>query len=189
MNPYIHPQSLVESENIGIGTRVWAFAHVLEGAIVGESCNIGDHAFVEGGAIIGDNVTIKNHVCVWDGVSISDDVFVGPAVTFTNDKFPRSPRMDDAQERYSKRENWLVETHVHRGASIGANATIIAGVELGPYCMIAAGSVVTTNAPAHALMMGAPARVVGYVCRCGQHMEKGQTNCERCATESAAVIS
>jgi UDP-2-acetamido-3-amino-2,3-dideoxy-glucuronate N-acetyltransferase len=163
-----HPTSIVESKNIGSGTRVWAFAHVLPGACIGSNVNIGDHAFVEGGAVIGDNVTLKNAVCVWAGVTIEDDVFVGPNVTFTNDRHPRSPRMAAAHARYASPSNWLVPTRVGRGCSIGAAATICPGVVLGPYCMIAAGAVVTRDVAPFSLVAGVPAKPVAEVCTCGQ---------------------
>jgi UDP-2-acetamido-3-amino-2,3-dideoxy-glucuronate N-acetyltransferase len=177
-----HPAALVESDDIGAGTRVWAFAHVMRGARVGARCNIGDHAFVETDAIIGDNVTLKNNVCVWAGVTLEDDVFVGPNATFTNDRHPRSPRMPQAAARYESTERWLLPTIVERGASIGANATIVPGVRLGRYCMIAAGSVVTADVRPFAVVMGAPARAVGNVCRCGQKLlsDYRTTSCDAC---------
>jgi acetyltransferase-like isoleucine patch superfamily enzyme len=182
MNPTFHPASLVESDDIGSGTRVWAFAHVMHGARVGAQCNIGDHAFIEAGAIVGNNVTLKNNVCVWAGVTIEDDVFVGPNATFTNDRHPRSPRMPQVAERYAATERWLLPTVIERGVSIGANATIVPGVRLGRYAMIAAGSIVTSDVPPFALMVGAPARVVGHVCRCGQKLlgEYQTTTCDAC---------
>jgi UDP-2-acetamido-3-amino-2,3-dideoxy-glucuronate N-acetyltransferase len=179
---YFHPGSLVESETVGVGTRVWAFAHIMRGARVGKNCNIGDHAFVESGAIVGDNVTLKNNVCVWAGVTLEDDVFVGPNATFTNDRYPRSPRMPQATSRYESTARWLALTLVERGVSIGANVTIVPGLRLGRYCMIAAGSVVTANVPPFALMVGAPARVAGDVCRCGQKLfgNYRTTTCDAC---------
>ena len=102
-----HPAALVETDDIGAGTRVWAFAHVMRGARVGSNCNVGDHAFVEAGAVVGNNVTLKNNVCVWAGVTLEDDVFVGPNATFTNDRYPRSPRMPEAAARYETPERWL----------------------------------------------------------------------------------
>jgi acetyltransferase-like isoleucine patch superfamily enzyme len=165
-----HPAALVESDAIGDGTRIWAFAHVMPGARVGSNCNLGDHVFVESGVSIGDNATIKNNVCLWAGVTLEDDVFVGPNVTFTNDRFPRSPRMAQARGRYVHVDQWLRATVVERGASIGANATVLPGVRLGRYCMVAAGALVTGDVPPFALVRGAPARRVGDVCRCGQKL-------------------
>ena len=113
-----HPAALVESDDIGTGTRVWAFAHVMRGARIGSNCNIGDHAFVEAGGVVGDNVTIENNVCVWAGVSLEEGVFVGPNATFTNDRYPRSPRMQEAAARYETPERWLARTIVERGAQL-----------------------------------------------------------------------
>lgn len=180
--PYIHPLALVETDAIGPGTRVWAFAHVMAGARIGRDCNIGDHAFVESGAGIGDNVTIKNNVCVWMGVTLEDGVFVGPNVAFTNDRFPRSARMPEARDRYASTAEWLEATVVERGASIGANATILPGLRIGRYSMVAAGAVVTADVEPFALVVGAPARLAGYVCRCG-HKLAGcyrESTCSHC---------
>lgn len=183
----IHHTALVESEEIGQATNVWAYAHVMRGARIGCNVNVGDHAFVERGAKIGNNVTLKNRVCVWEGITIEDDVFVGPCVTFTNDKYPRSPRMSKVQQRYSARENWLERTLVRRGCSIGAAATIAPGIELGMFSMVAAGAVVTKSVPAFALVCGTPARYVADVCSCGQKLSGGyQTaTCEHCGETPA----
>ncbi len=153
MGVFIHPNSLCESATIGDGTRVWAFAHVLPQAIIGRDCNICDHVFVENDVVIGDRVTIKCGVQLWDGVRLEDDVFIGPNVTFTNDKFPRSRCYLDRP----------LQTLVRRGASIGANSTILPNVEIGERAMVGAGSVVTRNIPPMATVMGNPARIVGYV--------------------------
>ena len=165
---YIHPTALVESDLVGPGTRIWAFAHVLSGARIGANCNIGDHAFLETGAVIGNNVTLKNHVCVWEAVTIGDDVFVGPYVSLTNDSHPRSPRMPAVKARYEDKDRWLVPTRIENGSTIGANATILAGVTLGRYCMVGAASVVTRDVKPFSLVVGNPARQIGYVCRCGR---------------------
>jgi acetyltransferase-like isoleucine patch superfamily enzyme len=176
---FVHETALVESSEIGAHTRIWAFAHVLAGARIGSNCNIGDHAFIESGAVVGNNVTLKNQVCVWDGVTLEDDVFVGPAVVFTNDLRPRSPRMPAVEERYASKSNWLVPTVVERGATIGAGAIVLAGVCLGRYCFVAAGAVVTKDVDPFALIVGAPAKKAGYVCRCGQRLN-GSFPAERC---------
>jgi len=187
MSGYVHPTALVESADVGAGTRVWAYAHVLKDARVGDHCNIGDHAFIESGAVVGNNVTLKNHVCVWEGVTLEDDVFVGPQVAFTNDRYPRSPRMPEVRERYACKDSWLVKTLVEQGCSIGANATIVCGVRLGSYCMIAAGAIVTKDVEPFALMAGAPARRVGTVCICGQPLV-GPEEADRCSNcQSKAV--
>jgi UDP-2-acetamido-3-amino-2,3-dideoxy-glucuronate N-acetyltransferase len=153
MGFYKHPHSLVESENIGDDTRVWAFAHILPGARVGSECNICDHVFIENDVVIGDRVTIKCGVQVWDGLRIEDDAFVGPNATFTNDKFPRS-------KQYPEK---FKETIVRKGASIGANATILSGIVIGKNAMVGAGAVVTKDVPPNAIVVGNPARITGYV--------------------------
>jgi len=150
---YQHPSALVESETIGARTRIWAFAHVLPGARIGEDCNICDGVFVEGKAVVGDRVTVKCGVQLWNGVELEDDVFVGPNVTFTNDRFPRSRVSPDA----------FLRTRVCRGASLGANATILPGLTIGRRAMVGAGAVVTKNVPAHAIVVGNPAIITGYV--------------------------
>lgn len=164
----IHPHALVESQEIGENTSIWAFAHIMRGARIGSDCNIGDHTFIESGAVIGNRVTIKNQVLIWEGIVIEDDVFIGPRVTFTNDRYPRSPRMQEAQDRYSRPDNWLEAVQVRRGCSLGAGAIVCPGIELGCYSLIAAGSVVTHDVPAFALMLGNPARHVSDVCVCGR---------------------
>lgn len=148
-----HPQALVESASIGEGTRVWAFAHILPGARVGRDCNICDHTFLEDDVVIGDRVTIKCGVQLWNGIHVEDDVFIGPNATFTNDAFPRSKHPQAVVPR----------TLVGRGASIGANATILPGLTIGPRSMIGAGAVVTHNVPNDAVIAGNPGRIVGYV--------------------------
>jgi UDP-2-acetamido-3-amino-2,3-dideoxy-glucuronate N-acetyltransferase len=153
MNYFCHPNALCESESIGKGTRVWAFAHVLPGAVIGEDCNICDGVFVEGNVVVGDRVTVKCGVQLWDGVRLANDVFVGPNATFTNDRFPRSRRHPDAYP----------ETHVEAGASIGANATILPGLRIGSGAMVGAGAVITRSVPPNAIVVGNPARIVGYV--------------------------
>lgn len=188
----IHSKAIVESTEIGEGTNVWAYAHVMPGARIGCNSNIADHVFVEGGASIGNNVTLKNNVCVWDGVKIEDDVFVGPSVTFTNDRHPRSPRMEHARIRYSSRD-WLSETVVHRGCAIGAAATICPGIELGAFSVIGAGAVVTKNVAPFSLVLGTPAKKVGDVCMCGRPLNGcfDQSTCAHCgqtASDRLAAI-
>ncbi len=149
-----HPTALVQSTKIGRGTRIWAFVNILPGAVIGQDCNICDHVFIENQVRIGDRVTIKCGVSIWDGVTIEDDVFVGPGAAFTNDRFPRSKQYLDRP----------VPTWIRQGASIGANATIIAGTTVGVYAMVGAGAVVTHDVPPYAIVVGNPARVQGYVC-------------------------
>jgi acetyltransferase-like isoleucine patch superfamily enzyme len=134
---YLHPTALCESSRVGGGTRVWAFAHVLDGAIIGRNCNIGDHAYVEGGVRMGDGVIVKNGVMLWDGVTLEDYVFVGPGAVFTNDRYPRSRHLPEAAERYNRREQWTIPTVVRRGASIGAGAVILCGVTIGSFATVA----------------------------------------------------
>jgi UDP-2-acetamido-3-amino-2,3-dideoxy-glucuronate N-acetyltransferase len=153
---FAHERALVDAgARIGPGTRVWAFAHVLGGAVIGSDCNICDQTFIENDVVIGDRVTIKCGVQVWDGVRLEDDVFVGPNATFTNDPFPRS-------KHYPEK---FKTTHVRRGASIGANATILPGIEIGQYAMVGAGAVVTKNVPPHAIVAGNPATIRGMAGR------------------------
>lgn len=161
-----HPNALVdEGAEVGEGTRVWAFAHVLPGAVVGRACNLCDHVFIEGGAVLGDHCTVKNSVAIWDGVTAEDYVFFGPHAAFTNDIDPRC-------EVKKGREAFL-PTILRRGATIGANATIVCGVEIGAYAFVAAGAVVTKNVPPHALVAGVPARRIGWACRCGKSLGGG----------------
>ena len=151
--PYFkHPNAIVESPNIGDNTRIWAFAHILPGARIGKDCNICDHVFVENEVVLGDRVTVKCGVQLWDGVTVEDDVFIGPNATFTNDSFPRSKKRP---EKYEK-------TVIRRGASIGANATILCGLEIGRNAMVGAGAVVTRSVPPNAVVVGNPARIMGY---------------------------
>lgn len=177
---FVHERALNESGQVGSGTRIWAFAHVMKGAVVGRDCNIGDHAFLESGAVVGDGVTIKNGVCVWDGVTLEKHVFVGPQVAFTNDRHPRSPRAPVASERYAEK-GWLSRTLVREGAAIGANATILCGLTIGHYASIAAGAVVTRDVGDFELVAGCPARRMGFVCRCGQSLQEGSApTCAAC---------
>lgn len=153
MNYFVHALGSCESTAVGSGTRIWAFAHVLPGARLGESCNVCDHVFIENDVVVGDRVTIKCGVQLWDGLRIEDDVFIGPNVTFTNDRFPRSKRYPES----------FSTTVVSRGASIGANATILPGLRIGQHAMVGAGAVVTRSVPPYAIVTGNPARITGYV--------------------------
>jgi acetyltransferase-like isoleucine patch superfamily enzyme/dTDP-4-dehydrorhamnose 3,5-epimerase-like enzyme len=150
---FIHPQAICESTAIGDRTRVWAFAHVLPGARIGRDCNICDHVFIENDVLIGDRVTVKSGVQLWDGVRVADDVFVGPNATFSNDKYPKS--------KHYQAE--VLQTHIGKGASIGAGAVILPGLRIGARAMIGAGAVVTHDVPPRAVVSGNPARIVGYV--------------------------
>jgi UDP-2-acetamido-3-amino-2,3-dideoxy-glucuronate N-acetyltransferase len=159
---FVHPNGLCESDQVGEGTRVWAFAHVMPGAVLGKGCNVCDGAFVESGAVVGDRVTIKNNVLLWDGVTVEDDVFLGPNAVFTNDMNPRAA--------FKKSPNDFLPTLVRRGASIGANATIVCGTTIGEGAFVGAGSVVAGDVPAYALVVGNPARRIGWMCACGERL-------------------
>lgn len=162
MSVFVHPAGLCESDQVGDGTRVWAFAHVLPGARVGRDCNICDGAFVETGAVLGDRVTVKNGTLVFSGVTCEDEVFLGPNVLFTNDLRPRAALRKGPDE--------LLPTVVRRGASLGAGVVVVCGHEIGEYAFAAAGSVVAGNVPAHAFVAGNPARQKGWVCTCGNRL-------------------
>jgi acetyltransferase-like isoleucine patch superfamily enzyme len=152
--PFIHSSALVEpSAVVGAGTRVWAFAHILPGAVIGRDCNICDHVFIENDVVVGDRVTVKCGVQLWDGLRIADDVFIGPNATFSNDKYPKSKRYQEH----------VMQTHIGRGASIGGGATILPGLRVGADAMVGAGAVVTHDVPTRAIVSGNPARIVGYV--------------------------
>ncbi|HIF9071202.1 TPA: acyltransferase [Photobacterium damselae] len=146
----IHPLSDVQSSNIGVGTRIWQFSIVFKDAVIGDNCNVCAHTLIENDVVIGNNVTIKSGVYLWDGLRIEDDVFIGPCVAFTNDKTPRSKKYP---------ETFLVTT-IKKGASIGANATILPGITLGENCMVGAGSVVTKNVPDNVIVVGNPAKII-----------------------------
>jgi UDP-2-acetamido-3-amino-2,3-dideoxy-glucuronate N-acetyltransferase len=151
---FVHENALVdEGAIIGSGSRVWAFSHILKHAQLGADCNICEHVFVENDVTVGDRVTIKSGVQLWDGIVIEDDVFIGPNATFTNDKFPRSKFYPDEFKK----------TIVRKGASIGANSTILPGIVIGDYAMIGAGAVVTRDVPPRAIVVGNPAKITGYI--------------------------
>jgi UDP-2-acetamido-3-amino-2,3-dideoxy-glucuronate N-acetyltransferase len=147
--PFIHERALVETDSVGAGTRIWAFAHVLAGAVIGADCNVCDHTFIEGDVIVGDRVTLKSGVYLWDGLRVEDDVFIGPQATFTNDARPRS------RQPFER-----LYTTLRRGASIGAGAVILPGLTIGERAMVGAGAVVTRDVDAGAVVVGNPARVI-----------------------------
>ena len=177
----IHPTAEVESgAQIGANTRIWHFAHVRDGAIIGDHCNIGHSVYVDSGAIIGDNVKLQNRVSVYRGVTLEDGVFVGPHATFTNDKHPRAITPDGSA---MSEEDWQpVPTLVKYGASIGAGAIILPGVIIGRWAMVGGGAVVTSDVPDHGLVVGRPARLVGYACTCGRSLEEDESGwcCHHC---------
>jgi UDP-2-acetamido-3-amino-2,3-dideoxy-glucuronate N-acetyltransferase len=157
-----HRLALVESDAIGEDTRIWAFAHVMKDARIGRGCNIGEHCYIEQGVTLGDNVTVKNGVNIWTGVTIENNVFLGPNCVFTNDPNPRA---------YIKKSvDSLVETLVRSNATIGANATIVCGVTIGRYAFIGAGAVVIRSVPDFVLVVGNPARQIGWMCVCAQRI-------------------
>jgi UDP-2-acetamido-3-amino-2,3-dideoxy-glucuronate N-acetyltransferase len=160
----VHPAALCETDQVGPRTRIWAFAHLLPGAVVGADCNICDHVFIEGGARLGDRVTVKNACLIWDGVEIGDEVFIGPRVTFTNDLRPRIGFAVPAGE--------YVRTSVQHGATLGANVTVVCGVTVGRYAMAGAGAVINRDVPDHVMVLGVPARAVGWVCVCGASLSE-----------------
>jgi acetyltransferase-like isoleucine patch superfamily enzyme len=158
----IHPLADVKSIQIGENTNIWQFAVILEDAVIGADCNINCHTFIENDVRIGNRVTVKSGVYLWDGLVIEDDVFIGPNVTFVNDKYPRSKQYPIAFEK----------TYVGHHASIGAGAIILGGIRIGAFCMVAAGSIVTKHVPDRALVMGNPAKIVAYLNDDGTKMDK-----------------
>ena len=172
--PFVHESAYVdEGAVIGEGSKVWHFCHVMPGAVIGRDCSLGQNVVVMGGTRIGDNVKIQNNVSIYEGVELEDDVFCGPSMVFTNVVNPRS---------HVPRKHEYRKTLVKRGASIGANATIVCGVTLGEYAFIGAGAVVTRDVPAHALMTGVPARRTGWMCECGVKLAEGilDMSCSAC---------
>lgn len=165
-NIKIHPLSDVQSKQIGNNTQIWQFSIILENAIIGEDCNINCHTFIENDVKIGDRVTIKSGIYIWDGIEIGNDVFLGPNVTFVNDKYPRSKNYPGVFQK----------TTIKDFVSVGANATILGGVTIGEYALIGAGSVVTKDVPPHSLVKGNPARIVGEVDKKGKVIKRYDLN-------------
>jgi UDP-2-acetamido-3-amino-2,3-dideoxy-glucuronate N-acetyltransferase len=175
----VHESAYVdEGAQVGEGTSIWHFSHVMPKAVIGERCNLGQNVFVANGVVIGDNVKIQNNVSLYEGVVLEDDVFCGPSMVFTNVKTPRSAFPRNTSDDY-------FETRIQKGASIGANATIVCGVTVGPCAMVAAGAVVTKDVPAYSLVAGLPAKQIGWVCACGErlHLEDEKTVCPQCSRE------
>jgi UDP-2-acetamido-3-amino-2,3-dideoxy-glucuronate N-acetyltransferase len=173
--PFIHESAYVDDgARIGDDTRVWHWVHVSAGARIGERCSFGQNVFVGNRVVIGTNVKVQNNVSIYDGVTLEDDVFCGPSMVFTNVINPRS---------HVSRRNEYQRTLVRRGASIGANATIICGVTIGEYAFIGAGAVVSRDVEPYALVVGVPARRVGWMCRCGERLpDEGAATCAACGT-------
>jgi UDP-2-acetamido-3-amino-2,3-dideoxy-glucuronate N-acetyltransferase len=172
---FVHESSYVDDgATIGAGTKIWHFSHVMPGAVIGERCNLGQNVVVMGGTRIGNNVKIQNNVSIYEGVELEDDVFCGPSMVFTNVLNPRS---------HVSRKHEYRRTLVRRGATIGANATIVCGVTLGEYAFVGAGSVVTRDVPPYALVAGVPARRIGWMCQCGERLpDGGEGTCAACGT-------
>ena len=171
--PVIHPSAYVDDGAVvGDGTRIWHFCHVNPGAVIGAGCSLGQNVVVMGGTRIGNNVKIQNNVSIYEGVELEDDVFCGPSMVFTNVVNPRS---------HVSRKHEYRRTLVQRGASIGANATVVCGATLGAYCFIGAGAVVTKDVLPYALMAGVPARRIGWMCQCGEKLPAGESpTCAGC---------
>jgi UDP-2-acetamido-3-amino-2,3-dideoxy-glucuronate N-acetyltransferase len=174
---FVHESSYVDDgAKIGKGTKIWHFSHIMPGAVIGERCNLGQNVVVMQGSRLGNNVKVQNNVSIYEGVVLEDDVFCGPSCVFTNVVNPRS---------HVSRKAEYQRTLVRRGASIGANATILCGVTLGEYSFIGAGAVVRSDVPPFAIMVGVPARRVGWMCRCGVRLQfrEGRATCAACGTD------
>jgi acetyltransferase-like isoleucine patch superfamily enzyme len=170
---FVHEKGLCESTSVGAGTRIWAHAHVMKGAVVGRGCNIGEGSFVEGGAVLGSWCTVKNGVSVWDKVTCEDYVFLGPDACFTNDFLPRAAFKKNPETEFRP-------TYIREGASIGANATVVCGVTIGRHAMVGAGAIVTRDVADFALVVGSPAKRIGWVGRWGARIEFGADGTARC---------
>ncbi len=168
---FVHPAGCARARTSARGTRVWAFAHVLPGAVVGADCNVCDGSYIEGGAIVGDRVTIKNQVLIFQGVTIEDDVFLGPAMMFTNDLRPRA--------HIKRGPEALLPTRFDRGATLGAGVVVVCGINIGANAFVGAGAVVAKDVPAHAFMVGNPARRIGWACTCGERLT-ADLSCSDC---------
>lgn len=176
---FVHESAYVDDgAEVGAGTKIWHFCHVMPGAVIGEGCSLGQNVFVANRVTIGSHVKIQNNVSVYEGVILEDYVFCGPSMVFTNVKTPRSAYPRNTSADY-------LTTRVKHGASIGANATVICGVTIGEWAFVAAGAVVAKDVPAYALVMGVPGRVTGWVCECGEtlHFEEEHATCTQCGKQ------
>lgn len=161
---FVHESSYIdENVQIGEGTKIWHFCHVMSGARIGKNCTIGQNVFIGRDVVIGDGCKIQNNVSVYEGVTLEENVFCGPSMVFTNDLNPRAA--------FPKGRERFVKTLVKRGCSIGANATIVCGITLGEFSLIGAGAVVTKDVPAYAIVYGVPAKIHGWICECGEKLE------------------
>ena len=175
MSVFIHESSFVDDgATVGDGTKIWHFCHVMPGAVIGERCNLGQNVVVMNGTRLGNNVKVQNNVSIYEGVELEDDVFCGPSMVFTNVMNPRS---------HVSRKDEYRKTLVRRGATIGANATVICGTTLGEYCFVGAGAVVNADVLPYALVVGVPARRIGWMCQCGERLpENGSGTCKACGS-------
>ncbi|MBN2070256.1 MAG: N-acetyltransferase [Candidatus Krumholzibacteriota bacterium] len=179
---FIHPQAIVENDDIGPGTRVYAFVHILPGAVIGSDCNINDHCLIEGDVVLGDRVTVKCFNYLVEGITAEDDVFLGPSVVYTNDINPRSKRYPEKFERI----------YIKKNASIGANSVLLGGITVGRYALVGIGSVVTRDVPDHALVYGNPARQHGWACHCGNRLipaKEGKEGSFSCSCGNSYTIA
>jgi acetyltransferase-like isoleucine patch superfamily enzyme len=167
---FIHKDAVVESSHIGEGTRIWRNVHVMPGAVIGKNCNIGEGCYIENQVKIGNGVTIKNNVSIWDNITIEDAVFIGPAAVFTNDYVPRAQNKKGPED--------LDGIVIKKGATIGANATIVCRLTINEYAFIGAGSVVTKDVPPYHVVYGNPAKSKGFMCKCARFLPKGKTRFE-----------
>lgn len=181
---FAHETAVIDpGAEIGDGTQIWHFSHVMGGARIGQRCKLGQNVFVAKGAVLGQNCKIQNNVSIYEGVVLEDDVFCGPSMVFTNVKTPRSGVLRNTSDDY-------LETHVKKGASIGANATIVCGVTIGSYSFVGAGSVVSRDVPDYALVVGVPARVKGWACECGITLsfpDTKEATCSECGKRYVMV--
>jgi UDP-2-acetamido-3-amino-2,3-dideoxy-glucuronate N-acetyltransferase len=175
MSAFVHPSAVLDEDvELGDGTKVWHFVHISAGARIGAHCSLGQNVFIGRGVRIGAGVRVQNNVSIYEGVEVADDVFIGPSCVFTNVKNPRA---------FVSRTHAFLSTRVGRGASLGANATIVSGTELGEYCFVGAGAVVTRSVRPYGLVIGTPARHAGYMCRCGERLDGlGALACQHCGT-------